>query len=129
MIAALLLVVGALNPAVTEATIQQTICTPGWAERERKAQFPEAKSEAMKRRLFHAQHATGRLRDYELDHRIPISLGGCVTCEANLWLEPLADAKRKDRQEWALHRAVCAGQIRLHDAQETMRRWPKEPRR
>ena len=60
---------------------------------------------------------------YEFDHLIPRELGG-ADAVANLWPQRWPDAKVKDREENRLHRAVCAGQIPLGEAQERMRAWP-----
>lgn len=60
---------------------------------------------------------------YELDHLIPRELGGADDVR-NLWPQPWPEAHRKDQDENALHRAVCAGQRTLEDAQREIRvRW------
>jgi len=56
---------------------------------------------------------------YELDHLVSLELGGSNEA-ANLWPEPLDDARRKDAVEDRVHRAVCAGRMRLEDAQRQM---------
>jgi hypothetical protein len=63
-----------------------------------------------------------RLRDFELDHLIPLDLGGAPADPRNLWPEPRwpADgwgANVKDELEAVLARRVCAGELSLHDAQ------------
>jgi hypothetical protein len=55
--------------------------------------------------------------DYELDHIIPLALGGHPRNLDNLELQPWEEAKRKDRIEVKLQCLVCAGQIALADAQ------------
>jgi hypothetical protein len=59
-------------------------------------------------------------RDYELDHRLPLSLGG-ADATGNLWPEPWAgqmNAHDKDRLETWAYRAVClARTMPLRDAQ------------
>ena len=60
----------------------------------------------------------GMPSDYELDHLIPLELGGCPDCKANLWMEPLGAALRKDTVERHLHREVCAGRMELTEAQQ-----------
>jgi hypothetical protein len=63
-------------------------------------------------------------RSYELDHLVPRELGGADDV-ANLWPQKWTgpyNARQKDRLENALHRAVCAGELSLHDAQESIRR-------
>jgi hypothetical protein len=61
-----------------------------------------------------------RSTDYELDHRVPLALGGADVA-ANLWPQPWAgqmNAHDKDRlEDWA-YRAVClARTLPLRDAQ------------
>lgn len=59
---------------------------------------------------------------YEFDHLIPRELGGADT-EANLWPQPLPEARMKDREENSLHRTVCNGGMALAAAQAHMRQW------
>ena len=54
--------------------------------------------------------------DYELDHIVPLALGGHPTDIANLQMQPWAEAKRKDRIEVKLQCLVCTGQVSLDDA-------------
>ena len=68
-----------------------------------------------------------RMRDYEEDHLVPLSLGGAPDDERNLWPEPRKsadgwDADRKDELELALNRLVCAGRLPLATAQEAIAR-------
>lgn len=44
---------------------------------------------------------------YELDHRVPRCLGGADT-DANLWPQPLAEARKKDAVERDICRQVCS---------------------
>jgi hypothetical protein len=57
---------------------------------------------------------------YELDHLIPLELGGNNTAR-NLWPEPLTDDDKigpsKDALENHLHALVCSGQLDLGAAQ------------
>jgi hypothetical protein len=69
---------GAINPAVTQDNIEQTICRRGWT---RTIRPPERYTEKIKRRLLQSQSSpyydpNARLRDYELDHRVPLGVGG-----------------------------------------------------
>lgn len=64
----------------------------------------------------------GRHGGYELDHLVPLELGG-DNSSRNLWPEPAAGplgAAAKDRLENHLHDLVCAGQVPLADAQHAM---------
>jgi hypothetical protein len=60
----------------------------------------------------------GNVRDYKLDHVIPLELGGCPTCETNLWMQPISDALKKDQVEDYLHREVCTNRVSLSEAQK-----------
>src|SRR6476620_1144150 len=103
---------GAVDPHVTQATIHDTICQRGYTARVRP---PRKVTDAIKRRL--ANGLPGSPRDYELDHLIPIGLGGDPRSPNNLWLQTWPDAAVKDRDELRLHRAVCAGRMTLEQAQ------------
>jgi hypothetical protein len=77
-------------------------------------------TEATKTAVYHeygiATHSTGQ---YEIDHLIPLELGGADTI-ANLWPEPatpLPGFHQKDALENELHRLACRGQVRLDSAQ------------
>jgi hypothetical protein len=65
---------GALNPDVTQDTIAQTICVPGYTQSVRPASsFTNGvKALLLKRAGLDPSTAT----DYELDHIIPLALGG-----------------------------------------------------
>ena len=76
---------GALNPAVTQATIDQTICSPGWAAEVRPA---EDITEPEKRASMAAYGLHGSARPYEYDHLVPLELGGAPNDPRNLWPEP-----------------------------------------
>jgi hypothetical protein len=60
------------------------------------------------------------LRTYELDHLIPLGLGGHPRSLKNLWLQTWTEAAVKDRDELRLHREVCAGRMTLELAQHDM---------
>jgi hypothetical protein len=106
-----------LNPDVTQATIYQTICVPGWTKTVRP---PAGYTHAIKRQLV---QPGDRLSAYELDHWIPLGLGGAPYDRRNLILQPLPEARRKDRLEAKLHEAVCAGRMSLPDAQLRIDAW------
>ncbi len=52
----------------------------------------------------------------EFDHRVPLCLGGADSV-ANMWAQPLLEARMKDRLEAHACRSVCAGRIPLATAQ------------
>jgi hypothetical protein len=108
-----------LTPGVTRPISRTAVCSTRWGLDRRHV------TEAMRRQVFaaygipYSQH-----RSYELDHLVPRELGGADDV-ANLWPQKWTgpyNARQKDRLENALHRAVCAGELSLHDAQESIRR-------
>jgi hypothetical protein len=108
---------GATNPAVTQANIDQTICTSGWTETVRP---PESYTEPLKYQQMAAYGFTGSAGNYEEDHLIPLELGGSPTSPQNLWPEPGASPNPKDSVESAANHAVCAGRLTLAAAQRAM---------
>jgi hypothetical protein len=61
-----------------------------------------------------------RLADFELDHLIPLELGGAPADVANLWPAPWTgdgSARQKDVVEHFLRREVCRGTMQLAEAQ------------
>ena len=116
---------GAINPAVTQENIDQTICQHGWAETVRP---PSSFTGSIKRHLL-AQYLLPDPKVFELDHRVPIEVGGCPDCKNNLWLQrwsnpshhhcnpALMDAACKDRLENFVHKQVCTGQMTLAEGQ------------
>ena len=114
---------GALNPAVTESTIDTTICVRGWT---RSVRPPAKYTEALKRRQIREYgYADRRLRSYEEDHLVPLDIGGSPDDPRNLWPEPREatdgwNADRKDELEAVLARLVCAHQVSLREAQRAI---------
>ena len=66
-----------------------------------------------------------KIQDYELDHKVPLSIGGDPSSLDNLWMERWDDAKVKDVLEVRLHKAVCKGKMDLYTAQKTFLDWGK----
>ena len=60
---------------------------------------------------------SGSPSQYELDHLIPIALGGAPSDVRNLWPEPWSAATVKDRLENRLHSLVCTHRMTLSEAQ------------
>ena len=54
--------------------------------------------------------------DYELDHLVPLCLGGS-NAAANLWPQPSPDYHVKDELEFALCSYVCQGKVPLAQAE------------
>lgn len=61
---------------------------------------------------------------WQLDHLVPICLGGDPKSRNNLWVQPIGEARAKDREEVRICREVCAGQVDIHDAQKYFMSWP-----
>jgi hypothetical protein len=61
-----------------------------------------------------------RRNRYELDHKIPLALGGAVIDRRNLALQPIEEAREKDAVEACLSSLVCQGKIDLDDAQSAI---------
>lgn len=115
---------GALNPAVTQATIRQTICVTGWTKTIRP---PPSYTNALKRKQLAALHVHLSMHDVEEDHFIPLEIGGNPTDPQNLWPQVWTGscgAHAKDAVETRLKRQTCSGQITLAEAQAQMRAWP-----
>jgi hypothetical protein len=114
---------GALNPEVTPSTVRRTICAPGYSARVRP---PRAVTDREKRLSARAYGYTGSFATAELDHLVPLGVGGDPNDARNLWLEPNDDprattnANGKDDVEDTLHDAVCAGRVRLAEAQRAI---------
>lgn len=109
---------GAADGRVTQDNISSTICTSGYT---RTVRPPVSVTEKIKKERMEAYGDSGSPRDYELDHLIPLELGGCPDCIANLWPEPADPTPgfhEKDKVENYLHEQVCSGKIPLSEAQK-----------
>jgi hypothetical protein len=103
-----------------DATVD-VICVPGYSAGARDV------SASTRTSVFESYGVGGADRSkYELDHLIPLELGGSND-EKNLWPQPLSasgsDAHDKDAAENAFHAAVCSGQVDLAAAQAGIMRW------
>ena len=112
-----------LNPDVHQDTIATTICQKGYTKSVRPA---TSYTNGVKRKLMREQgidfdeHAA----DYELDHIIPLTLGGHPRNIHNLQLQKWDGedgAKMKDKLEVKLSHMVCKGKMPLSDAQTCIR--------
>ncbi len=108
----------ALNPEVTQATIATTICTPGWTRSIRPyvSEMKKIKAEMLAAIGEPIEHRNR----YELDHILPLALGGAVIDRQNLALQPIEEAREKDAVETCLSSLVCQGKIELEDAQHAI---------
>jgi hypothetical protein len=112
---------GALNSAVTQDTIKQTICVSGYTAtiRPSTSYTNNLKTEQI---IAYGYSDTSK-SDYEEDHFIPLEIGGSPDNAANLWPEPYSGtygAKTKDKVENYLHTEICNGSLTLAAAQQEM---------
>ena len=109
---------GAVDPRVSQSNINSTICTRGYTATVRP---PVSVTEPIKRERMTAYGLQGqRLADVELDHDIPLELGGNPQDLANLWPQfwnGEANAHLKDAVETYLNHEVCRGGMPLAEAQ------------
>ena len=105
-----------VNPAVTQQNIATTICAKGYTATIRP---PAYVMNAIKRRMMRAQHITYRRI---ADHIIPLEVGGAPRDPANIQLQTVAAAQRKDLVENATKRSVCAGRMTLAQGQAVFRK-------
>ena len=122
---------GALLADVTQASISTTICTPGWTATVRPS---TSYTQGVKSKLLkEAGMNPDRAVDYELDHFVPLALGGHPRSLDNLWLQRWDgewNAHVKDRLERRLQVMVCEGRLTLRAAQAAVERnWKRAYRR
>lgn len=106
-----------LDPRVTQATVAYTIGVSGWSKRVRPSVDV---TRPIKLRLMCEHGYTAPTSAYELDHFIPLEVGGSSDL-SNLWLEPIAEARAKDRDENFVHRKVVTGEWTLAQGQQYIR--------
>jgi hypothetical protein len=117
---------GAVDPSVTQADLGSTICRPGGYTAT--VRPPSRLTDAFKRRDEEAYQDPNPTSRTELDHLVPLELGGASDTR-NLWPEPDQGSpaqfdpsdpfgsNAKDGVEGRLHDAVCSGQVDLTPAQ------------
>lgn len=117
---------GATDPRVNQDDIKSTICVSGYTSTVRP---PVSVTNKIKVERMQAYGFTDSMSNYELDHFIPLELGGSPDSIQNLFPESYANpygAKEKDKVENYLHDMVCSGSITLQTAQEEIRsNWVK----
>jgi hypothetical protein len=116
---------GATDPEVSEANIKESICRVTHFTWEEGHMPPPSFLDSTKKELLKLYGYTdGDIRHYQMDHLIPLSLGGHPTDTKNIWPQVLItkwSARRKDYLEEILHDKVCRGEVKLKDAQEQIR--------
>ena len=122
---------GALFADVTQASISTTICKPGWTATVR----PSTSFTKIVKLKFlrEAGLDPDRATDYELDHFVPLALGGHPRSLNNLWVQRWDgewNARVKDRLERRMQVTVCEGRLTLRAAQTAVERdWKRAYRR
>jgi hypothetical protein len=106
---------GAIDPTVTQADIQSTICRSGYTETVRP---PSSQTDKLKRAMYTAYGIPSGTSS-ELDHLVSLELGGSNDA-ANLWPEVGSQPNPKDAVENDLHKAVCSGKVTLAAAQQAI---------
>lgn len=107
---------GSVDPAVTQATIQATICKDGYTATIRP---PESETEALKFDVIYPAYSEPPSAYGELDHLVPLELGGSNDV-TNLWPEIGPIPNSKDDVESQLRDAVCSGQVTLEAARRAI---------
>lgn len=108
---------GALLADVTQASISTTICVPRWTGLVR----PSSSFTQGVKLKFLREASINRAEavNFELDHFVPLALGGHPRSIDNLWLQRWDgpwSALAKDRLERRLQVMVCAGRLTLAEA-------------
>ena len=106
---------------VRQTNIGATICVSGWTATVRPS---TSYTQSLKRlMLTRAGLDPKDAVKYELDHFVPLALGGHPRSEDNLWLQSWDgawNARIKDQLERKLQVMVCAGQISLQAARKAV---------
>ena len=117
---------GEIDPRVTQENINSTICVSGYTTTVRPSTSVTSKIKIERMQVY---GDTDSPSNYELDHFIPLELGGSPASILNLFPEPYANpygATEKDKVENYLHKQVCNGALTLQTAQEEIRsNWTK----
>src|SRR5438309_10994255 len=109
---------GATDPAVTQANIDSTICVSGYTKTVRPS---TSVTNPIKLQVMKYYGFIDSPNNYELDHLIPLELGGAPDDVKNLWPEPYytnPSSYDKDGFESYLHNQVCSGAMALKTAQD-----------
>lgn len=108
---------GATDPRVSPQNVGATICRSGYTKTVRP---PTSYTDPLKAELLRRYATTGVASETELDHLIPLELGGAPADAHNLWPEPGGIPNPKDRVENGLNKLVCNGRLGLIEAQRAI---------
>ena len=112
---------GEVNPNVTQANVQSTVCVRGYTKSIRPPAYFTNKLKKQQMRKY--GYTDTNPRHFEEDHLIALSIGGAPDDPRNLWPEPRNSewgAEKKDQLEFVMYKMVCAQEISLADAQHAM---------
>lgn len=105
-----------LTPGATLDVTTEDICVTGYTKKVRNVPV------AVKRRVYQEYGTVYRPGAYEIDHEVPLELGGSNSIK-NLWPESYSiewNAHIKDQLENRLHLLACNGTISLSEAQHAI---------
>ncbi len=107
-----------IDSRVTQSTLTQTICNPGYIERVVPTfdVLAQRKQQLLKAQGIDLEAAS----DYAIEFRVPVILGGVPDITENVDLrrwDGASGARRKRRLTVFLRRCVCTGQLPLRRAQ------------
>lgn len=108
-----------ITPGAVLTTDARIVCQPGYTKTVRHT------SSSVKHRVYRDYGIDPRDGHYEIDHLVPLELGGADVRE-NLWPESYEtapwNARVKDQLENFLHAEVCAGRMSIEQAQRLIAR-------
>ena len=119
-----------LTPGAVVTNDVAVICRQGYATsvRPEGALWKRLKEEAYERYRLPRGHRSRTDGNgvphpaYEVDHLVPLELGGSPTDIRNIWPQSIEAAEQKDRVENELHDLVCDGRMSLTQAQSAIAR-------
>lgn len=103
----------ALTPGEVFNVTKERVCSPRYATNVRHV------TREMKRAVFKRYHVKYFPHAYQIDHLVPLCLGGRNSLE-NLWPEPIERALESDKVERRACHDVCAGRITLDQGRQTV---------
>ena len=112
---------GAIDAAVTQSNIHETVCVKGYTKTVRPPQNFTNKLKKYQIKQYGYQDTN--TRDYEEDHLIPLNIGGSPNDPHNLWPEPKTsewNAAKKDELEFKLYKFVFHDKVPLDEARNAM---------